>query len=231
MVRATLAGMKTQTRRVVTRANSYVNGSRANQVSWARLDLASPEIFVDPGPSPAGNAGPYLHVPRRDDDSRHRVYPQLALGDRLWVRETWCETELGCGEPTDGTPVIAYRADDEAIPIGRKIDTEEDYLIREWRTHHTHLDKWRSPIHMPRWASRILLEITDARVQRVQEISEEDAIAEGVGKDCPVGYIPAWQRAPHSYCFAQLWDSINEPCGFGWDENPWVWALTFRVVK
>lgn len=81
---------------------------------------------------------------------------------------------------------------------------------------------------MHRWASRITLEITNVRVQRLQEISEEDAKAEGCDGNCPVGYIPAHQASPCVYQFAQLWDQIN---GYGsWKRNPWVWAIAFKRV-
>ena len=81
---------------------------------------------------------------------------------------------------------------------------------------------------MPRWASRIDLEITDIRVERVQEITEEDAMAEGVwGKDEPyqgVGDLPSDR-------FRDLWDSINAKRGYGWDIKPWVWVISFRRIK
>lgn len=73
----------------------------------------------------------------------------------------------------------------------------------------------KSPIHMPRWASRITLEVTGVRVQRLQDITEDDARAEGF--DSLDG-------------FALLWDRINEKCGYGWQDNPWVWAVEFRAV-
>lgn len=118
-------------------------------------------------------------------------------GDRLWVRETWaCEC---CGRTLEYRAVhgrcegLSYRADGGTGGSSG----------------------WRSPIHMPRWASRLTLDITEVRVQRVQEISEEDAVAEGVD---------IWAD------FRPLWDSINAKRGFGWDVNPWVWALTFKPV-
>jgi hypothetical protein len=92
--------------------------------------------------------------------------------------------------------------------------------------------RWRPSIHMPRWASRITLEITGIRVERVQEIGEEEARAEGCDGDCPIGYIPAYQRAPLAYHFAQLWDQINgKRPGCSWNDNPWVWAISFRRVE
>ena len=92
---------------------------------------------------------------------------------------------------------------------------------------------WRSPIHMPRWASRLTLELTAVRVQRLQEISEADAIAEGV---LPCPDEPMYADEPHErylppqFRFGDLWDSINAKRA-PWSSNPWVFALTFRKVE
>ena len=87
--------------------------------------------------------------------------------------------------------------------------------------------RWRPSIFMPRWASRITVEVTEVRVQRVQGITAEDAIAEGVNEEnvyC--------EKHPRAVCaYALLWDHINEKRGFGWDVNPWVWAVSFKRVK
>lgn len=97
---------------------------------------------------------------------------------------------------------------------------------------------WKPSIHMPRWASRLTLRITDVRVQRVQEITEEDAKAEGVDEWIPCRAITglkgirfgegASRKATCLEHFAYLWDSINARRGYSWDSNPWVWAITFE---
>ena len=138
--------------------------------------------------------------------------PYGVPGDRLWVRETWCHIGSHSGPETCGKSVqdVRYRA-----------DRTEGYV-------------WSPSIFMPRWASRITLEVTGVRVQRVQEISEEDAMAEGAflnvcdwwefgngfrGEKTPIG------------AYRSLWDTINFKRGFGWSVNPWVWVVEFRRVE
>lgn len=123
------------------------------------------------------------------------------VGDRLWVKEVFNLVPLM-------THMIIFRADQI----------------------HPQSFKFKSSLFMPRKYSRILLEITAIREEKLQDITEEDARAEGVMPDCPVGYIPAHQAAPYSYCFAQLWESINAKRGYGWDANPTVKVIEFRRV-
>jgi hypothetical protein len=126
-----------------------------------------------------------------------------APGDRLWVRETWARYEID-----QDSHSVAYRAT-PAAEVPRDI-------------------RWRPSIHMPRNASRITLAITDVRVERLQEITEEDARVEGVTRN-------EWEydngEGPETYrdAYACLWDHIN---GRGsWDENPWVWVIEFRTLS
>jgi len=135
-----------------------------------------------------------------------RKCPYGQRGDMLWVRETWSETPEGD---------IVYRATDPA-----------------WDNEGTGL-KWKPSIHMPRWARRITLEITDVYVERLREISEADAFADGVDsmryaftrKDLPTTLFPQSSKAQ----FKVLWESIN---GAGsWDANPWVWVISFEKAN
>jgi hypothetical protein len=89
--------------------------------------------------------------------------------------------------------------------------------------------RWRSPLHMPRWAARLWFRVTDVRVQRLCDISEEDAKAEGCDGNCPVGYIPAHQQSPCVYHYAQLWDRINPKTP--WADNPWVWCFMLTRIE
>lgn len=179
MVRALLAGTKTQTRPAAKLTHAgHVKEPRGHR-RW------------HPGDPDAVAACPYGKP-----------------GDRLWVRETHCAFDAGR---------VHYRADHAHNPAGDK----------------AHGIKWTPAIHMPRWASRITLEITGVRVERLQEISEADAIAEGVpnqtrltGHDKESGC--QWGPAEPVAEYCQLWESINGPGS--WAANPWVWVLEFKRV-
>ena len=167
-----LAGRKTMTRRVVTARNSYLDGGTWPKGMFERMRWD--EAFVDPGPSPIGNPGPYLHVPYEDglDRSVHRVYPRVLAGDRLWVKETWA-----VGPKYDSTPPRDIPHDEYFLFLKSLSQTDEGEGIR---------GKWRSPLYMPRWASRLLLEVTGIIIERVQGITHEDALAEGCPPDVPL---------------------------------------------
>jgi hypothetical protein len=125
-------------------------------------------------------------------------------GDRLWVRETF-QRFTDDGE-------ILYKAD----PAGFE-------AMNEYKRDECLEARWRPSIHMPRQLSRITLEITAVRVERLQEISEADAMAEG---------IPHSEVSPPDmgrFTFRHLWESINGPGS--WDSNPWVWVIEFRRVE
>ena len=128
-------------------------------------------------------------------------------GDRLWVRETWHANHT--------KEVVHYRADyGEHDPFREETCGEDHSLVGE---------RWRPSIHMPRWASRITLEVTDVRVERLQEITNGEARAEGF----PVDESGTWWRDR----FHSGWDALNAKRGFGWDTNPWVWVVEFKRVE
>ena len=124
------------------------------------------------------------------DQTPHEC-PYGRRGDQLWVKETHARTDKPCA--------VHYRADDPlgVVMIG---------------------DNWKSSIHMPRWASRITLEITNVRVERLNEISEEDAKSEGCNFGCD---SLDWYR--------ETWESINGPGS--WALNPWVWVVEFKRLE
>lgn len=128
-------------------------------------------------------------------------------GDHLWVRET-----CFINGPSKGSEVI-YKADP----------------LPNWEGEETDI-RWRPSIHMPRWASRIQLEITSVRVERLQDISEEQAKAEGA--TCELAEIDSVRLGAASTYragFQRLWQSINGP--ESWDANPWVWVVEFRRIN
>jgi hypothetical protein len=133
--------------------------------------------------------------------------PYGVPGDQLWVRETFNVGWLDGGK-------VLYRADG-----GSAKDAG-----------YPHEPTWRPSIFMPRACSRITLELTEVRVQRLQEISEEDALAEGTG-DWAMESNAIITSVTMRNAFSKLWDFINKKRGFGWDVNPWVWALTFRRLE
>lgn len=172
----------------------------------------------------AGFEPAFLALPGNSD-----LCPYGRQGDRLWVRETWyCDhfevmrgpylkpDDLNVSEAIDdGTLVYAA---DGLTPY------EADQPI------------WKPSIHMPRWASRILLEITDVRVERLQAISDKQALAEGVRLYADHAALGDWYHvegketysADPRKSFELLWSSINGPTA--WDANPWVWAVEFKRV-
>ncbi len=192
MARAILDGSKTQTRRALRYQPSAT--PHAYRVS---LDAA--------GKKPVIAA---TWISGEPEDNSCCLCPYGVPGDRLWVRETWAETEVA--QDASGAKWIVYR----------ESDTRTDYG-----------GPWRPSIFMPRRASRITLEVTGIRVERLQDISEADAIAEGAPPSHPsidkISREFGYADFPRSW-YGQLWDSIN---GAGsWDANPWVWVVEFRRV-
>jgi hypothetical protein len=208
LVRAVLDGSKSQTRRVL------------------KIDADS----VEPHGKFPGEFSPWKNGERLPTI----LCPYGAAGDRLWVRETWAHYQTvnsirrydgACSsEVSDG--LAGYKADGfdtiegfrEHIRAMSGLDLEEVEING---------NRWRPSIHMPRWASRLTLSITDVRVEQLQEISANDAAVEGwPGPDAKgtirSSYPIAW--------YSHLWDSINGKT-IPWSANPWVWVLVFEVVK
>lgn len=208
MVRAILYGRKTQTRRVI-----------------------SPQPIIPPDFAPPYISDGCLSCIKRSpefqgwfwvgDQQGKKIRCPYAVGDLLWVRETWrpCRDE----ELWD---VVRYAAD---MAVKKPIITDENTGMKfsEDCDRSSLRSRWRPSIFMPRWASRITLRIKDVRVERVQEISETDAEAEGViGIDLVLGIV-----IPYRAAFRAIWERINGTRGFGWSVNPYVWVIEFEVVN
>jgi hypothetical protein len=207
MVRAVLAGTKTQTRRVVKLPHQNPLGR------WEVLPWGGP----NGGRTRDGRTVPFQNVIGHSRTGEIIGCPHGQPGDRLWVREAWRTVK-----EADDTPP---RDMDAAYRLWYEADAHAD--------HHGHqlgYGKLRPGMFMPRWASRITLEVTGVRVERLQDISEADAIAEGApsadlasGRECIFPH-----QGTHRWGFRLLWESINGPGS--WDANPWVWVVEFKRV-
>ncbi|HGE8301211.1 TPA: hypothetical protein ACGD5C_001527 [Serratia marcescens] len=211
MVRAILDGSKTQTRRIVSRSADIE--SISTHLDWVHSGAygkcrPSDKEYANKAESLKSSG---LHAFR---DANGRLFglhcPFGQVGDRLWVRETFAAFDADWKHPgkphdlKDGPwPNVVYPASVAKIPDGT----------------------CRPSIHMPRWASRITLEITAVRVERLNDISEEDAKAEGV----KAGVSPGHEHMMHQVAFRELWQSIYGE--ESWAVNPWVWVIEFKQVS
>ncbi|HEM8140326.1 TPA: hypothetical protein U2M34_003262 [Providencia rettgeri] len=213
MVRAILDGRKTQTRRVV---NNVIPGN----CLWLKK------------PTKTRN-GTTTHVL---DAPKYNLCPLGKIGDRLWVRETFALLGNEDGVCVDWNDNILKAGEEQAARIYKASCEQKDgdYGLwsipddADWKPHtdnHKYEGTWTPSIHMPRWASRITLEITDVRVERLQAASDDDFKAEGypLERELTGGSTDA-------FCwFRHLWDSVSKPdCNF--ENNPWVWVIEFKRV-
>lgn len=209
MVRAILDDRKTQTRRIV-KPQPFTNAYHAGDIGFSgfeRANASDPATARFSASAVGGGASLFTYAD----------CPYGNVGQRLWVRETF-----RCNGWATDVATIFYRANErnsytemcEQFPVDGNKPLPVD-------------GKWRPSIHMPRWASRITLEITDVRVEQLNDISGADAKAEGVNSY--LAQSPgAGPKGSYREGFKFLWESIN---GEGsWDANPWVWAITFKRV-
>ena len=196
MVRAILSGAKTQTRRVVKILKQKHDGNNGY-------------MFTNP-------SGQVVR----------QQCPHGIPGDRLWVRETFVPC-VGIGSTKATIFNCIYVTFKDGGQKTRKGEISEGLKpFSEYAPGAFDYIKWKPSIHMPRWASRINLEITNVRVERIQDISEDDAICEGVTRS-----VNDYEDISGIDCLERLWDSINKKRGFGWDKNPWVWVIEFKIIK
>lgn len=203
MVRALLNGRKAQTRRLLPVETS--------DKGWMHLK---------------GNGGGVLCDSDADMMRSGPDYVRHQPGDRLYVREHWKTTpayddlaprDMGGEEP------LRYLADGATF---------------NWHSDNGVLDgRHRQAMHMPRWASRLTLLVTDVRVQRLQDMSETDATAEGIYQPGGESFgwahdaaEPDWWIDP-VFAFRKLWDSLHTSPGTRWDDNPWIYAVSFDVRR
>jgi hypothetical protein len=206
--------MKIQTHPILF-STEMVKAILENRKSMTRR-VVKPQPYQEgwAGLIPTYQFGEYSHGHKLHGRFRQRELIEgspYQVGDRLWVRETWADmvcvasTEKGKGK---GESNPHYKASSDS--------TELQILAGHWKP----------SIFMPRWASRITLEITNIRVERLQEIAIEDIQDEGF----PL--IDEYAHTEHDLrCwFHQLWDFINSKRGYSWESNPWVWCISFKRI-
>lgn len=202
MVRAIMECRKTQTRRIINKLNGFGDITEF-KVSDTR-----------------GYDWTFRNKRMLWNDLRHdelmAACPWGKPGERLWVREAWQPWQL------NGDPAVLYRADKAILPC----EEASKYQVFAAEL------PWKPSIHMPRWACRLMLEITGIRVERIQDISEDDAIAEGCKAEyheIPDSPFSPGEIAGHSAFedFASLW---HEAYPDSWDRNDWVWVIDFKKV-
>lgn len=220
MVRAILAGRKTQTRRIMApQPEPCPRGGH-----WRPSNVFKTMLHVeDEMQNGKGGWGGLVGD----------ACPFGDVGDRIWVRETF------------QGPLLNYEQMDEYLEDSSKFEKPEfcqyaadgghrpEYQDADDNLRHG----WRPSIHMPRWASRILLEITNVRVERLNAISEEDVDAEGFAGDYPTSVFPNlfpgepkdWSHLSMRDCYGVLWKSIYGE--ESWKANPWVWVIEFKRVE
>lgn len=198
MVQANYEGRKTHTRRL-----TRLKRINAEPDNWEFVTLLHGHVAV----FEQWRTGERLEIP----------CPHGQPGDRLWVRETWA---LTCGGGWAVNPsTLTFRAGGD--PPIRIIKPEQFTPIGDikQRPDNEVPGRWRPSIHMPRWACRQFLDITDVRVERLRDIDPDDMLAEGLYEEENVAYL--------LQSFRILWDGLNAKRGYGWDVNPWVWVIVY----
>jgi len=192
MVRAILDGRKTQTRR---------------PLKWKQTR------FTEIGEREDGSKWPWSEDAENVCDYWHPC-PFGAVGDRIWVRETFRVHSKATDLAT-----LVYKASE------RNSWTEQTHRVPVAQCNKSvSAEKWTPSLHMPRWASRLTLEITGVRVERLRDLSEDNAKSEGITPTSG-GVLPGWE---YRINFRDLWMSIYGTDN--WEANPWVWVIEFKVV-
>ncbi|MEF1310689.1 hypothetical protein QTO01_11330 [Vibrio mytili] len=203
MVKALLDGRKTVTRRPVNRAGEF---------NFVVESGKTKERYVT------------------DENNAHQKWLKfpINIGDLIYVRETFCPDPDCDHDSWDDHELSFFEWNNcgcsaEFLPDALK--TNEHCLFKAGGFPDL---KWTPSIHMPRWASRITLRVTDVRIERVQEITEDQAVQEGLAKhpQLPVWWSPVGYQTSPIYAYEELWNSIYQ----NWDENPYVWVIEFEVI-
>lgn len=265
MVRARHARLKTQTRRMITQRSCIMDGNSSqvpyhpDGATWADFDFQA--AFVDGGPSPAGNAGPYLKVPLTWGGVRHhtthRLYPRIQPGDHIWWRE--CHKVMATDnlraypELQDGRPVDPGTEEDRQheefpmrVPIYRATDPVVDLVVEDDDGEDRPVP-WKPSMFMPRKWARFVDLVVAVRPERLLDISEADALAEGILRTTTGEYV--WDQlalvaspyhhlnnpyAPKQWlayptareCYLALMQRLHGEQVVV--ENPWLWVVELK---
>lgn len=235
MARAILAGTKTQTRRVVKPQPVVPDGASIRLYDESASHMTSQRCWQVEHP---GEYDGHNVIGCRENGKQQNIGRMpFCVGDRLWVRETFyafgrwvtrfsaekgrdewhfVDMTLECGK------TYAYAADGR--PHDFKKGNQRSDITPAW---------WKRPaIFMPRAASRVLLEVNAVRVEKLQEISEADAMAEGIDTERVRLYAEKGSTKPAMRAYADLWGAINGDDGpASWAANPWVWVVEFKRIE
>lgn len=218
-VRAILDGRKTQTRRVLrpqpVMGSLHTPGKDDHKAHWI-VDRGESRLAQKRSSAWEVGGEPFW-----------TFCPYGQPGDRLWVRES-----IRCSYLGDGRWQAHYVADEAGVDLTRCNYALGDRPLASMKNR----GGVTPSIFMPRWASRITLEVTGVRVERVQEIVEADAAAEGIGTamfvaDVPGRAGPLMSAECYRAGFACGWDRLNAKRGYSWESNPWVWVLEFEARR
>lgn len=214
MVRAILEGRKTQTRRVMRRQPDAIERFKHGEVTTdTDACYAVLRCYKNPKPFKGCNSGWFA------DAAYKTPFHEFNVGDRLWVRETFMDLNGTGVEHRDSEGKLQRYAFAADCPRGSYGDeVRKDYGL-----------KWKPSIHMPRSASRILLEITKIRVERLNDISSEDAKAEGFDYSTHQSAIEMGYAIGAKTNFRVTWEEIYGQNA--WNKNPWVWVVEFKVIE
>lgn len=209
MVRAILDGRKTQTRIVIKPQPEFESGYETPHENEIGIYWKSEE-------------------PLKNLDELNQLCPYGKVGDRLWVQEAFTEHECVCATVEKELQDVCEYCNGEVVRILFKVGKRFSTIYREEYPQLIENVKWKSSTQMPRWASRIDLETINVRVERVQDISEEDAKAEGVK---PIQRSrELYPNDDYIFPFKELWNSTNKP-EHSWMANPFVWVLDHKHLK
>lgn len=201
MVRAIMEGRKTVTRRLAKGVYLYSEfGAFATEIKGEEVGPISPEKIVE-------------------------IKSPYQVGDILYIRETWNVCNMWS---TGNRVTFVYRADEDEEKSARTITVSDKMFDKFGELLHGSSPEWRPSIHMPKEAARIFLKVTDVRIEQLQEITEEQAIKEGVVTE---SLFEGGEKLPALHWFEALWNStIKGPDTekYGWNANPWVWVIEFE---